>query len=379
MKESTRLRRPQGYRYLEAGAVRGRKTRRQQPSGFTLVELLVVIAIIGILVALLLPAIQAAREAARRSQCINNQKQLLLGLQGFHDTYKRFPAGRKGCDGQNQADLNLDGIAEPVPECQDKGTDQYGDDLGRSGASAFARILPYLEEKTLYDLFHVDDIAIWGTGVGWTGDPDVQQALHQRPEVFVCPSDSDLEPFAEYTHSFPPRALAAVGGIPPGSYALCMGHLGPPNGPVPIPNSNPPRTWELKYTNTGVFVYARPFKIAQIVDGTSKTIFIGETINGHLASSSNLWSNGNRANLLRSTANPLNTPVGFDGGAGLMDNTGTNGCTGCVNGSFASRHPGGGVFGFGDGSITFISDSIDLNTYQWLSTRAGGETVSSTL
>jgi len=350
--------------------------------GFTLVELLVVIAIIGILVALLLPAIQAAREAARRAQCVNNQKQLALGLQGFHDAYKRFPAGRKGCDGQTMADLNLDGVLEAVPDCQNKGNDTYGDDLGRSGASGFARILPYLEEQQLFELLHVNDLAIWGTGVGWTSDPDVQQALHQRPDVFLCPSDSDLEPYADYTHSFPARPLAATGGITPGSYALCMGHLGPPNAAVLIPDSNPPRTWELKYTNTGVFVYARPFKISQITDGTSKTIFVGETLMGHAAASSNIWSNGNRANLLRSTANPLNTPVGFDGGGGLMSNpppTPPIGCDNCVNGSFASRHPGGAVFAFGDGSVTFISDSIDFNTYRWLSTRDGGETPISTL
>jgi prepilin-type processing-associated H-X9-DG protein len=126
----------------------------------------------------------------------------------------------------------------------------------------------------------------------------------------------------------------------------------------------------LKYTNTGVFFYVKQFKVSQITDGLSKTFFIGETIEGHLARSSNIWTNGNRCNLLRSTANPLNTPPGLNGGAGLIDNPGTNGCTGgCVNCSFVSKHPSGANFAFGDGHVAFISDSINLTTYQWLSTR----------
>lgn len=327
---------------------------RQTDRGFTLVELLVVIAIIGILVALLLPAIQAAREAARRSQCVNNQKQLSLALLEYHDSKKKFPAGRKGCDG------NLF-----YPECQaaSAGTDKNGENLGQSGASAFVMILPYLEEQALYDLYQVKDVAIWGVGSMWFNDASVQRALATRVDGFICPSDSDLAPLAEYKHDVPARTP-----VVPGSYALCMGTLGPPN-------SN-----DMKFSNTGVFFYVRQFKIAQIIDGTSKTLFVGETINGHLAMSSNISSNGSRTNLLRSTASPLNTPGGVNSGAGLMDNTGgTAPCTACVNAAFASRHPGGAVFAYGDGHVAFLSDSIDFNAYQWLSTRAGSETVSETL
>ena len=91
---------------------------------FTLVELLVVIAIIGILVALLLPAIQSAREAARRAQCVNNLKQTQLGIIGYHDVQKKYPAGRAGLDST---------------------TDGHGE-------SAFEKILPYIEEQQLFDL-----------------------------------------------------------------------------------------------------------------------------------------------------------------------------------------------------------------------------------
>jgi prepilin-type N-terminal cleavage/methylation domain-containing protein/prepilin-type processing-associated H-X9-DG protein len=327
--------------------------------GFTLVELLVVIAIIGILVALLLPAIQAAREAARRAQCVNNEKNLGLALLASEHTKKKFPAGRMGCDGNfPTAPIDLSTVCSVAAA----GSDLLGRNMGQSGASAFAVILPYLEEQPLYDLLHVDDIAIWSGEAGntaWSTHVDVRQALSARPEVLLCPSDGELPLDAEYKHE-----VAARIPVAPASYALVSGTAGPPN------NNN------LKYFNDGIFFYVRQFKVSQIEDGLSKTLFVGETIDGHVARSSNIWTNGNRCNLLRTTSSALNTPPGFDGGVGRMDNTGTNGCTQCVNAAFGSRHPGGANFAFGDGHVAFISDSIDLATYKALSTRAGGETVS---
>src|SRR5262245_55861350 len=152
--------------------------------GFTLVELLVVIAIIGILVALLLPAIQAAREAARRSQCVNNQKQLALALLQFENLKKKFPAGRLGCDGN---------IAFPECDPATAKKDLNGENMGQGGASAFVLILPSLEEQTTFDLLHGNNVAIWGVGAAWrtpsTTSPnaDVQKGLSLQPPVFRCP------------------------------------------------------------------------------------------------------------------------------------------------------------------------------------------------
>src|SRR3954471_17133566 len=112
---------------MKITAVRNAAPRMHR--AFTLVELLVVIAIIGILVALLLPAIQAAREAARRAQCVNNMKQTQLGIIGYHDVRKKFPAGRAGLD---------------------SATDGHGE-------SAFEQILPYIEEQQLFDLVDKQD------------------------------------------------------------------------------------------------------------------------------------------------------------------------------------------------------------------------------
>ncbi len=220
--------------------------------------------------------------------------------------------------------------------------------MGMGGASAFAHILPALEEQALADQLHVDDIAIWtpGTTYQWFADPEVVQALAAQPKAFVCPSESQLPLDAEYKHEVPVRTVVA-----PSSYALSAGHLGPPNSA------------NVKYSNTGVFFYAKQFKISQITDGTSKTFFIGESIDGHKAATSNIWSNGNRGNLLRSTAWALNTRA--DTIATSKYQNGTEYTYGC----FESYHPGGANFGFGDGHVAFITDGIDFSTYQWLSTR----------
>ena len=109
-------------------AIRSTSRRTRNERGFTLVELLVVIAIIGILIALLLPAVQAAREAARRSSCTNNLKQLALAMHNHESTYKEYPAGREGCDGA----------------CNPK---------NGPGTSGFVYILPYIEQQNLYDQF----------------------------------------------------------------------------------------------------------------------------------------------------------------------------------------------------------------------------------
>src|SRR5690349_15987696 len=115
-------------------------------NAFTLVELLVVIAIIGILVALLLPAIQAAREAARRAQCTNNLKQIGIALLNYESAKKDLPAGRHGCD------LHL---ASPgVCGCSN-------DAVKEDGASAFVELLPFMEENALYDLVHYDRGGLW--------------------------------------------------------------------------------------------------------------------------------------------------------------------------------------------------------------------------
>lgn len=315
-------------------------------SGFTLVELLVVIAIIGILVGLLLPAVQSAREAARRSQCMNQQKQIGLALLMYEDANGALPAGRLGCDA---------GIPSNAKFCGPVNPNALGFYMAYHGASAFVQILPHLEEQPLFDSFQIDKIAIWeaSTSDKWVNDyPQVREAIRTRPDFLLCPSD----PIAVI-----PAFKTAGDGAAVGSYAVCSGTCG---AGLVCDDLNGVRI-NMKYSNDGVFMYGKKTKLREITDGTSKTLFLGESIEGDLIQSVNIWTNGARGQTIRSTATPLNFPSGLDAGNGLMSPG--------LNGGFASRHPGGALFTFGDGHVDFIPETIDHLAYRQLATRANGE------
>lgn len=330
--------------------------------GFTLVELLVVIAIIGILVALLLPAVQAAREAARRSQCVNNEKQIGVALLNFESAHKKFPAGRHGCDGA---------VESRIPGCESVASVQ------RSAMSALVKILPYLEEPALYDiltsgdkgLFVAPHTIIWPELVGdekpvpfdgWA-TPQLQEALNERPDVYVCPS-SDSTPISTSLHFSNAAFVPATG-----DYALCMGHRGP--------------TWDrdfyaVKADNSGIFFYIREIKLQQIEDGTSHTFFGGEVLDSHTIDSSNIWSRAVRhLDGVRTADNPINTPAGPEFKDLYREHRKTEAPDRpyFAMGAFASRHSGGANFVFADGHVEFISEDIDLDAYSAYASRASQE------
>jgi prepilin-type N-terminal cleavage/methylation domain-containing protein/prepilin-type processing-associated H-X9-DG protein len=331
----------------------------QHPRAFTLVELLVVIAIIGVLVALLLPAVQAAREAARRLQCVNNEKQIGLALLNYESTRKVFPAGRHGCDGS---------VGETYEGCEPNPK------IKRSAMSGFVKLLPYLEQQPLYDRLTSGDrsllIAPWeiiwpikeqsndDTGLpleDWA-TPELQELLATRPDMFVCPS-SDSEPDSQRTYYDDAGVRPATG-----DYALCMGHRGP--------------SWErdfsaVKADNSGIFFYIREIAMRELEDGASNTFFAGEVVESHGLDSTNIWSRAERhLDGMRTTDNPVNLPPGEEiahfkrvgRGEGYH-----------ANGAFASRHPGGANFVFADGHAEFISEDVDLLTYQAYGSRASQE------
>jgi len=163
----------------------------QMREAFTLVELLVVIAIIGILIALLLPAVQAAREAARRSQCTNHLKQIGLGLANYEGSFKVYPPGRLGCDGSGACTQNYQ----------------------RVGTSGLVMLLPYVEQQTLYDRFDFTN-GPW-SAVNTTWLTTNAEAIAKIVPTYVCPSDTSKP----YTDSPPSASTPAATG----NYALVTG------------------------------------------------------------------------------------------------------------------------------------------------------------
>jgi prepilin-type N-terminal cleavage/methylation domain-containing protein len=305
---------------------------------FTLVELLVVIAIIGVLVALLLPAVQQAREAARRTQCANNQKNVVLAILNAEGTDKRLVAATPYPD-----------KGGAIPCVHDTSF------MATHRISGFVMLLPYIEQQAAFDAFQLDKTpAVWGSANNrWESLPGREGLLELRPPLYVCPSDQ-----SESFHTDPAPPMT---GLRPatGSYAFVHGSAGPPNN-----------NCTLKVNNNGPFRYHKRIKLRQITDGLSNTMFLGEVIQAHTFASSNVWSfTARHLDSLRSTRNPLNTPPG----EGLIVPS-SHATTPGVNGAFASEHTGGGAnFGLGDGAVVFLHESIDFDVYAAYSTIAGGE------
>ena len=370
--------------------------------GFTLVELLVVIAIIGVLVALLLPAIQAAREAARRSSCLNNLKQFGIALHNYHDTLKKFPPA--GCF---QTPVGLDKIY----------------------AAPHAMLMPYFEEAGLVGLY--DKSANW---------------MRQRPDVaaaaipvFMCPSCGGENPFLDKLLA----QLFVVGGIGnnyvamgASSYVFCKGVTdswcfpasGLPPGPPYVPVSE-----------RGMFDFQWAVNARKVSDGLSNTIAMGEGTFGpawpvcNAQATDLIWDGADQSELRdqRNYIAPIDSQgqqrtawqawicagpswKGLQGLAGfywgnitactiepmnkwpvtqaMVDETAMTSCEKSqpsapgtqapwtqggphVTPNFRSDHSGGGNFLFADGSVHFLNDTIDMLLYQQLSTMQGNEVV----
>ncbi len=306
--------------------------------GFTLVELLVVIAIIGILVSLLLPAVQAAREAARRMQCSNNLKQMGLALHNYETTHRTFPPGFiSRVTGSWSGGAN-----SPMPEAG-------------PGWSLFAMILPQIEQSSLHNTIQF--------GLPIT-DPLNQPARSTAVKVYQCPSDAWNEPVRVWPHSL------AISDLAPCSYVACLGGGDP---------SNAPRYTALyeEQPFNGMFHRNMAVRHSHITDGTSNTIALGERASmftpngwaGVIPTAQTVFSPRvaqSRGQAVGDTARPAITMVSVHVRSG-----GPN-APGGSPGGFWSPHTGGALFLLMDGSTHTIPTSVDMTVYRAMAGRNDG-------
>ena len=316
----------------------------RQRRAFTLVELLVVIAIIGVLVALLLPAVQAAREAARRMSCHNNSKQIALAFHNFHDTSGRFPPG----------------YLRPIIGA-DKGNPLPSDAPTTSAYGGYVVLLPFLEQKNIADRWNLQD---YRANLPGTQADGATQA--QSPKVFTCPSQTDL-PRPPIERSLTTTS-DSYSGKPLGEWSYA-------NYPLNGGQTSTPRASQ---TLDGVFFQNSRTRMAEITDGTSNTFLVGERTHRDVTCTAVLgphlniwgwWAYPNSGESSFGTASPLNyrLPLGMTRAqANPLFNFRIN--------AAGSEHPTGATFAMSDGSVRFLTNTIDTISYRALSTRAEGET-----
>ncbi|PQO46340.1 DUF1559 domain-containing protein [Blastopirellula marina] len=310
-----------------------------QRRGFTLVELLVVIAIIGVLVALLLPAVQQAREAARRMQCQNNLKQIGLALHNYHGTYNSYPSGNYGM------------------------VNSAGDNYNGHGWTWHASVLPFVEQGTLQEALTGPD----GFG-NESGSENSGRSTILRDTVlnmFWCPSQEDV------------RNGAQKNGYQPSNYNGNMGtRIGNGNDNCKCTGVSTLQEMRTKdwgcMNGNGIFYVDSKTKFRDVKDGLSNTIAVSEVPDTGGDTIGPFSSGCDRRVVFSGGAdgNPPNEMTEY-----LIAAEGNDPINGGSEEAAGSWHPGGAHFNMGDGSVRFLSENMDMPTYQALSTRREGETI----
>jgi len=294
---------------------------RRDSEGFTLVELLVVIAIIGILIALLLPAVQAAREASRRTQCRNNLKQLGIACHSYCNAKKVLPPGYTAAAGTTA-------------------------DATTPGWGWAAYLLPNLDETPLYQQ------------IDFAQPLENQSAIQVRIPVLLCPSDNPAGGPFEVTDD----ALKVICSAAPASYAATVG-------------SDASEVDDMLCN--GVFYRNSKTRMSDITDGASKTVFLGERA---WADTKGIWAGAPNTAVTRpGESNPWQTATAPAPCLVLAHNNWVNITTDSDGGldDFSSKHPGGVNVLLGDGSVRFIvtivTDGPEHLAFWAMGTRAAGD------
>ncbi len=390
------------------------------PKAFTLIELLVVIAIIAVLISLLLPAVQSAREAARRTQCTNNLKQIGLALQNYHQAVGRFPQGKsQSADAAGYSDKAYAGWTE---------------------WSAQAEMLPYMEQNPMYNAINFSYCGGWGYGMYVN-----VTVWCSTVNSYMCPSDTEVD-----KNGPPSRTYAALSGwgnstYPPqtNSYRGSIGTTTSPYGlnigygccgPDPLNLGGTGSKLAGNVNSTGLFCYWISYGMQDCTDGTSNTIAFAESLVGSASNNNASWAttrnnsitgvtsanfaetrdanqvswqtiilpamqlcsiaykagigsgtnisqaNGNRwgwgamsMTLFNTVAPPNSSQAAWNS---CRDSCGGCGPDDSLFSNAQSNHPGGVNVLFTDGSARFIKDTINPQTWMALGTKANGEVIS---
>ena len=339
--------------------------------GFTLIEVLVVISIIGVLVALLLPAVQAAREAARRSQCTNNLKQIGLALHDYETALGRFPLGAV-----------LFSPADAANKCGNKDDTSYGNSRD---FTVFALILERMEQGNVYNAINFHLRAGGANNPFPHGGASNRTALITHIASYVCPSDFPSQP---YTPAESPNAYSQTSYFPSGGTWNTIAY------------SPGPGCWQ-SATGNGAFDAANAYGAADFLDGSSATILIGEAarFKNDPDRLCNSWSRYGyysaslpgpqttrpqgfgyevariNANLLVGDRDQLPPGTSWPDTSDSKNWLNLPAFQEAGQWGFRSQHPGGANFLFADGSARFLKQVIDLATYRALGTRNGMEVI----